>query len=112
MTAVTNLGAFVDRSGDPERPLIIGVQPGGEHEIMSRAGFDALETMLAADVNRGSFCFGNAPGLVECYLIPQVESARRFKVDMARWPLISAIDAACAGIEAFAKAAPGAQPDA
>ena len=76
------------------------------------AGFDALETMLAADVNRGSFCFGNAPGLVECYLIPQVESARRFKVDMARWPLISAIDAACAGIEAFAKAAPGAQPDA
>jgi len=31
---------------------------------------------------------------------------------MARWPLISAIDAACAAIEAFAKAAPGAQPDA
>ena len=76
------------------------------------AGFDALEALLAADANRGSFCFGNAPGLVECYLIPQVESARRFKVDMARWPLISAIDAACAAIEAFAKAAPGAQPDA
>lgn len=53
MTAVTNLGAFVDRSGDPERPLIIGVRPGGEHEIMSRAGFDALADAFARGLLRG-----------------------------------------------------------
>jgi len=41
-----------------------------------------------------------------------VESARRFKVDMARWPLISAVDAACMSLEAFQKAAPAVQPDA
>jgi maleylpyruvate isomerase len=31
---------------------------------------------------------------------------------MAAWPLISAIDAACAQLPAFAQAAPLAQPDA
>jgi len=76
------------------------------------AGFDAFEALLSADPRRGSFCFGNAPSLADIYLIPQVESARRFKVDMARWPLISAIDAACSNIEAFRLAAPRNQPDA
>jgi maleylpyruvate isomerase len=45
-------------------------------------------------------------------LIPQVESARRFNVDMKRWPLISAIDQACGELDAFQKAAPLSQPDA
>jgi maleylpyruvate isomerase len=76
------------------------------------AGFDAFEALLAADQSRGDFCFGDAPSLADIYLIPQVESARRFKVDMARWPLISAVDAACSNIEAFRLATPGNQPDA
>ncbi|MFO6420453.1 maleylacetoacetate isomerase [Hylemonella sp. W303a] len=76
------------------------------------AGFDAIETLLAADRQRGAFCYGNMPGLAEVYLVPQVESARRFKVDLTRWPLISAVDAACAELEAFRRAAPSAQPDA
>jgi maleylpyruvate isomerase len=75
-------------------------------------GFDALEALLAADAARGNFCFGGQPGLADVYLVPQVESARRFKVDMARWPLISAVDAACGQLEAFALAAPALQPDA
>jgi maleylpyruvate isomerase len=76
------------------------------------AGFDAFEALLAADQGRGDFCYGDAPSMADVYLIPQVESARRFKVDMARWPLISAVDAACANIEAFQLATPGNQPDA
>lgn len=77
-----------------------------------RAGFDTLETLLAQDTRRGRFCFGNAPGLAEVYLIPQVESARRFNVDLTPYPNILAIDAACAELDAFRRAAPGAQPDA
>ena len=77
-----------------------------------RAGFDALEALLGADTRRGNFCFGSAPTLADCYLVPQVESARRFKVDLSPYPLIVAVDRACAGIEAFRKAAPAAQPDA
>jgi len=76
------------------------------------AGFDAYEVLLAADTRRGRFSYGDAPTLADAYLIPQVESARRFKVDLSRWPLISAIDAACGDIEAFRLAAPALQKDA
>jgi len=75
-------------------------------------GFDAYEAMLAADPKRAGFSFGDRPGLADVYLVPQVESARRFKLDMARWPLITAVDAACMALEAFQKAAPAQQPDA
>jgi len=80
--------------------------------IWIEAGFDALEALLAADSTRGSFCFGGQPGLADVYLLPQVESARRFKVDMSRWPLIAAVDSACMQLPAFQQAAPLQQPDA
>jgi maleylpyruvate isomerase len=76
------------------------------------SGFDAFEALLAADPHRGDYCFGGQPGLADVYLVPQVESARRFKVDLTRWPRISAVDAACARLEAFDRAAPMRQPDA
>jgi len=75
-------------------------------------GFDAYEALIAADPSRGRFSFGDTPTLADVYLVPQIESARRFHVDMHRWPLISAIDQACGELEAFQKAAPMAQPDA
>jgi len=75
-------------------------------------GFDALETLLAADAERGQFCFGSAPTLADVYLVPQIESARRFKVDVARWPRLQAVDAACMQLEAFQLAAPALQADA
>jgi maleylpyruvate isomerase len=76
------------------------------------AGFDAIEALLSMHPQRGDFCFGSTPTLADVYLVPQVESARRFKVDLSRWPLVQAVDAACAQLEAFRKAAPSAQPDA
>ncbi|OYU10899.1 MAG: maleylacetoacetate isomerase [Comamonadaceae bacterium PBBC1] len=75
-------------------------------------GFDAYEALIGADKSRGRFSYGDTPTLADVYLIPQVESARRFNVDMSRWPLISAIDRACCELEAFKQAAPMAQPDA
>jgi maleylpyruvate isomerase len=75
-------------------------------------GFDAYEALIAADKTRGRFSFGDTPTLADVYLIPQVESARRFNVDMNRWHLISAIDKVCGELDAFKKAAPMAQPDA
>lgn len=75
-------------------------------------GFNAFESLLAKEKNRGAFSFGNKPTLADVYLIPQVESARRFKVDLARWPLISAVDAECMKMDEFSSAAPMMQPDA
>jgi maleylpyruvate isomerase len=76
------------------------------------SGFDALEAMLAADSRRGRFCFGDAPTIADVYLVPQVESARRFNMDLARWPVIQTIDAVCVEFDAFRLAAPALQPDA
>lgn len=76
------------------------------------AGFEALETLLAADQQRGAFCFGNTPTLADVYLVPQIEGARRFNVDMTPYPTLVSIDQACAGLDAFQRAAPSQQPDA
>ena len=75
-------------------------------------GFDAYEALLAADTRRAGFSFGSTPTLADAYLIPQIESARRFKVDLTPYPAILAIDKACSALPAFAKAAPAVQPDA
>ncbi|SMF33109.1 maleylacetoacetate isomerase [Pseudogulbenkiania subflava] len=76
------------------------------------AGFGALEALLAADGKRGDFCFGHTPTLADVYLVPQVESARRFGVDLSPYPNIVAVDRACAELDAFRRAAPAVQPDA
>jgi maleylpyruvate isomerase len=76
------------------------------------SGFDALEALIATPAGTARFCFGSTPTLADVYLIPQVESARRFKVDLSRWPTIAAIDAHCSTLAAFANAAPARQPDA
>jgi maleylpyruvate isomerase len=81
-------------------------------ETWITAGFDALEALLAEDKRRGAFCFGNTPTLADVYLVPQVESARRFKVDLSAYPNIIAVDRACGELDAFRRAAPAVQPDA
>lgn len=75
-------------------------------------GFTALESLLTQDKERDNFCYGNQPTLADCYLIPQVYSARRFKVDLTPYPNIVAIDKHCHTLPAFIEAAPENQADA
>ena len=75
-------------------------------------GFAALEKRLAQDENRGKFCYSDRPTFADCYLIPQVSSARRFKVDLTPYPNIVEIDTHCRTLKAFADADPIMQPDA
>lgn len=75
-------------------------------------GFAALEKHLVADKTRGKFCYGDSPTFADCYLIPQVSSARRFEVDLNPYPNIVQIDAHCRTLKAFADADPMQQPDA
>ena len=79
-------------------------------------GFAALEKRLAQDNSRdnrsGKFCYGDCPTFADCYLIPQVSSARRFEVDLNPYPNIVQIDAHCRTLKAFADADPMLQPDA
>jgi maleylpyruvate isomerase len=73
-------------------------------------GFEALEALVAR--HGAGWCFGAAPTLADCYLIPQIYSARRFNVPLDRFPRLLAIDAAAAVHPAFIAAHPDAQPDA
>lgn len=79
-------------------------------------GFAALEKRLAQDNSRdnsrGKFCYGDSPTFADCYLVPQVSSARRFEVDLNPYPNIVQIDAHCRTLKAFADADPMQQPDA
>lgn len=90
----------------------------GEDEVLAWCqhwmdeGFTALETLLAKDRTRGKFCYGNSPTFADCYLIPQVSSARRFKLDLLPYPNIVAIDEHCRTLKAFSDADPMNQPDA
>ena len=75
-----------------------------------RDGFDALEPLV--EKNGGQFAFGDTPTIADCCLVPQVYSARRFKLDVTRWPaLVGAADRA-AQHPAFIAAHPNQQPDA
>jgi len=76
------------------------------------AGFDAFDALHSSAGQPGAFSFGDQPTLADAYLVPQIESARRFQVDLERWPGLLAIDAVCARLPAFQRAAPSAQPDA
>ena len=75
-------------------------------------GLRALEQRLAADGRDGRFCHGDAPTLADVCLVPQCYASRRFGVDLAAFPRIAAIDAACRELEPFQRAAPERQPDA
>ena len=76
----------------------------------NRAGLEACEKLLPHEP--GPFCFGATPGLADICLIPQLGNARRFNVDVARFPRLLAVEAACRDIPAFADAVPERQPDA
>ncbi len=74
-------------------------------------GLTALEQMIAAQPNRGKFCFGNTPTLADVCLIPQLGNARRYGCDLSRYPSILSIEKNCMALAAFADAAPEKQPD-
>lgn len=75
-------------------------------------GFNALEAMLTSKAGTGEFCHGETPTLADICLVPQVFNAERFECDLTAYPSIRRIAERCRSLEAFAKAAPGEQPDA
>ena len=74
-------------------------------------GFTAIERLLAESPAAGRFCHGDAPTLADVCLVPQVFNARRWSCDLAPYPLICRIDAACRKLAPFAAAAPERQSD-
>ena len=71
-------------------------------------GFDALEAMAISGAGEGRYLGGDAPGIADCCLVPQMYNARRFEVPLDPYPRLIEIDAACMELEAFRKAHPDA----
>lgn len=75
-------------------------------------GFAAMEAMLANSRDTGTFCHGDRPGLADLCLLPQLYNAHRFGLDLAPYPTLRRIEAACQALDAFDRACPENQPDA
>lgn len=87
---------------------------GGEHGPMGEwmrhfipKGLAAAEVM-AATGRSGRFVHGDAPGLGDICLMPQLYNARRWEVDMEPYPVLREVEAACAALDAFERAHPDA----
>ena len=86
----------------------------------TRSGLEAFERQLALlDAERkadglpaSTFCWGDAPTLAECCLIPQIFNAQRFNVNLDGLPRLMAVVERCNALPAFQQAHPSACPDA
>jgi maleylacetoacetate isomerase len=78
-------------------------------------GLGSLENAMAENARAGvsgPYAFGDSPTAADVFLVPQVDAARRFGVDLrACSRVVDAYDAAM-GLDPFRRAAPEKQPDA
>ena len=73
-------------------------------------GLQNLESIAAGSST--VFALTDTPSALECFLIPQIYNARRFKVDMSILPRLREIEDLCLCLPAFENAAPERQADA
>jgi maleylpyruvate isomerase len=79
------------------------------HHFIER-GLEALERY--AEPTAATFLVGDAPSFADICLVPQLFNARRFGVDLLRWPLLSRVEEACARLAPFQNGHAERQPDA
>ena len=85
----------------------------------ARSGLVAFERQLvllahqraAQGLAQSVSCWGAAPTLADCCLVPHVFNCQRFNVPLQGLPLIMAAFAACMALPAFQQAQPSACPD-
>jgi maleylacetoacetate isomerase/maleylpyruvate isomerase len=74
-------------------------------------GLAKLEADLARGSN-GKFCYGDAPTIADCCLVPQVFNAKRYNCELSAYPATMRVFEQCMKLEAFDHAQPAKQPDA
>ena len=67
---------------------------------------------LEAELTPGKFCHGDAPGMADCCLVPQIFNAKRYNSELSPYPITMRVFEACMQLEAFDRAQPSKQPDA
>jgi len=77
-----------------------------------KEGLDAVEAMLAGSRDTGVFCHGDAPGLADICLVPQIFNAQRFDCPLGGCPTVMRVFESCMALPAFDAAQPAKQPEA
>lgn len=72
-------------------------------------GLDVLEKTL--EEFAGTYSFGESITTADVFLVPQILTCQRFKVDINKYPTLMKINENCLNIEAFKKAHPFRQVD-
>jgi maleylpyruvate isomerase len=75
-----------------------------------REGLVAFERQLA-QLPASAFCYGDAPGLTDCCLVPQIFNAQRFDVDLSGLTRTMAAFDACMMLAPFQQSQPSRCPD-
>jgi len=74
-----------------------------------------LQTLAAQRQRRGlpasTYCYGDAPTLADCCLVPQIFNGKRFDVNFDGLPLTMGAFDACMKLPAFQQAQPSSCPD-
>lgn len=73
-------------------------------------GLDALEDLATGTA--GTYLVGDSLSFADLCLVPQLHFARRFGVDMDRYPTLIGVESTCAALPAFVAAHADNQPDA
>jgi maleylacetoacetate isomerase len=73
-------------------------------------GLARLEAQLLD--NESKFCYGDAPTMADCCLVPQIFNAKRYQCELAPYPVTMRRFDECMKLAAFDRAQPAKQPDA
>ena len=76
------------------------------------SGLEVVERQLAGHASTGRFCHGDAPGLADCVLVPQIFNAQRMACRLDHVPTVMRVFENCMAEAAFAATQPSACPDA
>lgn len=87
-----------------------GVDPAEWNREVMEEGFHAVEAILGTTA--GQYSVGDSVSIADVFLVPQVYNARRFEVDMSRFPTLSSVEGRLATLEPFVVSHPSRQPDA
>ena len=103
----------VELTGDSAQPVVVDGKGFAKHNIQK--GLLALEKQAKHyyDPSSGKVFLGGsvAPTLADICLVPQLYNAKRFEVDLALFPTLTAIQSHCAELPYFKVAVPESQPD-
>ena len=105
----------------PQNPSVfkkiegLGKEEGVGRQFAKEAIENGLASLEAKYTSRGAagpFMCGQSPSVADICLVPQLYNARRFGVDLGRFPKLLAVEARLEAHPAFAAAHPSKQPDA